>query len=84
MRRPAEAPWRNAVALSNMPRHVALIGEARLESDLRKGSELPRRSATARSTRASMSSDAANARRAGEGPAEMEGLRPAMSAIARC
>ena len=28
---------RNAVVLSDMPRHVALIGEASLESDLGKG-----------------------------------------------
>jgi hypothetical protein len=71
------------VVLSDMPRHVALIGEARLESDLRKGQR-----ASAQKRHRSLDAgehDVAMrrmSRRAGEGPAEMERLRPAMSAIA--
>ena len=64
---------RNTVALSDMPRHVALIGEARLESDLRKGQ---RASAQKRHRPLDAGEhDVAMrrmSRRAGEGPAEME------------
>jgi len=72
------------VVLSDMPRHVALIGEARLESDLRKGQ---RASAQKRHRPLDAGEhDVAMRRnvpsRGRKVRLKWNGLRPAMSAIA--